>query len=278
MCYVVGVDADGLEGPASNTVTASDTVAPRIVAIDPLSPLVSVTEAIAGGLDYFQVQFREPMVKSEIQNVANWTLNPDAFPGATPPTITSVVYDEYNFVATVHLSAALANIQMGSISTGPNGICESLVLPGSHDDQVIQLGYGAPNTACVTSTASHSVTTAFASDDNQRINVGVTADAGQVIIDSGGNGICETVAGANEEQTIQQGVVLSAVPGATLGNGLANQVAVTAGIGFSLETTPAGDDVLANAPVFVTVSGVTDVAGNAINTSYDAIGTDGLIQ
>jgi hypothetical protein len=268
-CYVVGVDADGLEGPASNVVTASDTVAPRIVGS-------TVAAAIGANENVFTVTFREPMVKSEIQNTANWTLNPAAFISGVVPTITSVVYDEYTFVATVTLSADLENIEMGSISTGPNGIAESTAV--DTDDQVIQLGWGAPNTPCVTSTASHTVVTATSTDDNQRILVGETAEAGQVIIDSGGNGICETVAGANEEQTIEEGVVLTAVPGATLGNGLANQVEITAGVGFVLNATPEGDDTLANAPVFVTVSGVHDVAGNALNTSYDAVGTDGLIQ
>ncbi len=277
MCYVVGVDADGLEGPASNTVTASDTVAPSIVS----STLEENIQwnAIPANLpkrDYFTVTFSEPMVKSEVQNTANWTLNPAAFTGSTIPTVASVVYDEYSFTATVTLSGPLVDIQSGSISTGANGICETSAV--DTDDQVIQLGYGAPNTACVTSTAVHNVATVAASDDNQRILVGEPALSGQVVIDTGGNGICETVAGASEEQTIEEGVVLSAVPGATLGNGLADQVCITAGVGFTLQATPAGDDTIANAPVFVTVSGIHDVAGNAVRATADAIRTDGGIE
>lgn len=268
-CFVVGVDADGLEGPASNVVTASDTVAPSITSSD-------LTTRIGAADDYFTVYFSEPMVKSEVQNVANWTLNPAAFVDGVVPTITSVEYDVYGFSAVVYLSADLDNIQMGSISTGPNGICESIAL--GTDDQVIQLGYGAPNTACVTATATHTVSTAFASDDNQRIAVGATAEAGQVIIDSGGNGICETVAGASEAQTILEGVVLPGVNGVVLGNGLANQIAITAGVGFTLNAVAEGDDTLANAPVFVTVSGVHDVAGNALRASRDSIRTDGTIE
>jgi hypothetical protein len=275
-CFVVGVDADGLEGPASNTVTASDTVAPSIVS----STLEENIQwnAIPANLpkrDFFAVTFSEPMIKSEIQNVANWTLNPLAFTG-TVPTVTSVVYNEFTFTATVTLSGPLVGIQSGSISTGPNGICETVA--GVNDAQVIQLGNGAPNTACVTSSGAHVVATAAAAGDNQVIAVGENALSGQVIIDSGGNGICETVAGANETQTILQGVVLTAVPGAPLGNGLANQVAITAGIGFVLQATPAGDDTIANAPIFVVVSGVHDVATNALRATADAIRTDGTIE
>jgi hypothetical protein len=261
-CFVVGVDADGLEGPASNSVTASDTVAPWIVS-STLEENIAAYDPITNPINYFDVVFREPMVKSEVQNVANWTLNPLAFTG-TPLTVTSVVYNEVTFTARVTLSGGLTGIQMGSISTGPNGIAESTAL--LTDAQVIQLGNGAPNTACVTASANHVVATAPAGDDNPVIAVGENANAGQVVIDSGGNGICETTAGASELQTVP------------LTQGTPNQVEITAGIGYILNAVPAGDDVIANAPVFVVVSGVHDVAGNALHAAHDAIRTDGGIE
>jgi len=263
-CYVVGVDADGLEGPASNSVTASDTVAPGIVS-STLEENIAWNAIVANTpkRDYFEVVFTEYMVKSEIQNIANWTLNPLAFTG-TVPTVTSVVYNEVTRTALVTLSAPLVGIQMGSISTGPNGIAESTAV--TTDAQVIAVGNGAPNTACVTATASHTVATTALVDDNQVIIVGATANSGQVVIDTGGNGLCETTAGANEAQTVP------------LTQGTPNQIEITAGIGYMLNATPAGDDTIANAPIFVTVSGVHDVATNAIRTNADSIRTDGVIE
>lgn len=264
-CYLVGVDADNLEGPASASVTAEDVVAPQITG-------TNLATQIGLQADNFWVSFSEPMVKSQVENVANWTLNPDAFIG-TAVTVTSVVYDEDAFVAYVTLSGNLEEIQMGSISNGPNGVTETEAR--LTDDQVLAFGAGAPNTACVTAATDHVVGTTAVNDDNQRINVLEPALIGQIIIDSGGNGICETAAAATvEAQTLP------------LGQGLPNQVAVTAGIGFILNAVPnttalgvatGGDDTLANAPVFVTVT-ATDVAGNALDAAHNAIGTDNVIQ
>jgi hypothetical protein len=211
------------------------------------------------------------MIKSEVQNVANWTINPLAFTTGTVPTVVSVAYNEVTRTAHVVLSGPLLNIQMGSISTGPNGVAESTAL--LTDAQVIQLGNGAPNTACVTAIATHVVSTIAAGDDNPVILAPAIANAGQTIIDTGGNGICETAYTAVPlpgPQTEVQTVPLT--------QGTPNQTEITAGVGFILHAVPAGDDVLTAAPIFVTVSGVHDVATNAIRSNADSIGTDGTIQ
>jgi len=255
-CFVVGVDADGLEGPASNVVTASDTVAPSIVDSD-------VYARIMAGDNYFNVRFSEPMVKSEVQNVANWTLNSAAFTGDAP-TITSVVYNEFTQWATVNLSDDMQNFQGGTLLTGPNGRLEST--PGTHDaTHGIAFGNGLMNTACVTSVANHTTNTAAVPDDVQVIAVGSSATAGQVIINSGANGLCQTAAQTDEAQAI------------AVGNGLANQLAISAGAGYLLEATVGGDDV-ASMPILITVSGVHDVAGNAIRTTADSVLVNGDIE
>jgi hypothetical protein len=258
-CFVVGVDADGLEGPASNVVTASDTVAPQISGS-------TVPAAIAATANTFDVTFSEPMVKSEIQNTANWTLNPAAFTSGTVPTITSVVYNEFTFTATVTLSANLENIQMGSISTGPNGVAETTAAVG--DVTYIVPTWGSPNS--ITITANPAAATmlvpviALGGDDVQMVATGETVGLGTPLVNSGPNGISETAAVAETTLVIP------------LTQGLANQVEITAAVGQPLLTTViGGDDTLANTPVLVTVTGVHDVSGNAINLLYSFVRTDG---
>jgi len=255
-CYVVGVDADGIEGKSSNIVTASDKVAPRIIG----STLAAAIQAKA---DFFTISFSEPMVKSVVQDPANYTLNAAAFT-ATPVTITSVSYNENTRIATVRLSGVLDKIQMGAIGTGANGIAESVRV--GTDDQPIPFGNGLANAVCVTAAQTHVVATVALGDDVQRIAVGQTANAGQVIIDAGADGICQTTAAAVTE-----------VQNIAVGRGLANQIEITAGVGFTLQSTPAGDDQLTDAPVFITVT-ANDIAGNSLNSKNNAIRTDGVIE
>lgn len=258
MCYVVGVDADGLEGPASNTVTASDTVAPQINGSN-------LSAQIAAAADNFTVTFSEPMVKSEIQNVANWTLNPAAFTG-TVPTITSVVYDEYAFEATLYLSGPLENIQMGSISTGPNGVAETTAALG--DVTFILPTQGAANAITITANPAGATmlapTFVLGGDDVQMVAPGETVGPGTPLVNAGANGISETAALANTTLVIP------------LTQGQPNQVEITAAVGQPLVTTIiGGDDALTNTPALVTVTGVHDVAGNAINTNFNFVRSDG---
>jgi hypothetical protein len=97
-CYVVGVNADGIEGAASNVVTIEDVV-------DPVTTTTLTPESCYAQPLSVTVYFDEPMDKTTVENVANWTLNAGAFSG-TAPTITNVVYNVPGMYATINFSAA----------------------------------------------------------------------------------------------------------------------------------------------------------------------------
>lgn len=111
-CFVRGVDADGIEGPASNIVTIEDTVAP--VAnystywtdyVDSPAHLDNIpdVQTVTG----FRVCFSEPMNEKLVETISNWSLAAGAFTtanGIPVPTIAGIDYSTTSWCADLTLS------------------------------------------------------------------------------------------------------------------------------------------------------------------------------
>ncbi len=125
-CYVRGVNADGVEGPASNTVTIEDTVAPTayypadgytegaIPADTAPAPPIPVVTSIT-------VCFSEPMNEKLVETIGNWTLDSAAwttYDGTVSdiavPMITNIDYLNLTNCATISLGVT-ATGQVGGI-------------------------------------------------------------------------------------------------------------------------------------------------------------------
>lgn len=113
-CYVVGVNADGIEGPESNHVVLEDTNRPYIT---------EVSEFSSGSeVDSIRVCFSEPMNEASVEN-ATWTVNSAAF--ATGTGIAAVVaykdYDTYSQCFRVYFDDATQAQLISQVACGAEG-------------------------------------------------------------------------------------------------------------------------------------------------------------
>lgn len=267
-CKVRGVNADGTEGPdaTGNEVdNIKDTVPPTVVSSTLLSQLQNGVPFTS-----FTITFDEPLNKATAQTAANYAFDASGFaPTATPPTVTSAILDVTGRIVTVTFAPAInpsnGTVVEDSITTGANGIAESFAV--FDDVTVVQPGNGLANTPCITQTATGAVGAfTLGGDDVAATGLPVSVPAGTTLVNSGPNGICESTAGAGSTQTLALGAV-QAGP----------STEITAGANYLLDTIPGGDDKTVTKINIVTVTGVTDVAGNAI-VKLNNLTTDGIVQ
>ena len=118
------------------------------------------------------------------------------------------------------------------VDTGANGVCETTAANG--DLQAANVGGGASNRPALRCGPNRNVDSAAQGDDVQLVAVGgVCRNANTTIIDTGANGIPETVPVGDD----------TFVPGIALGVPPANQPCVIAGAdGVAQTAAPAGDD------------------------------------
>jgi len=112
------------------------------------------------------------------------------------------------------------------ITTGSNGICESLA--EGDDYQRIPVGQGEPYAIGITSGINGSLDTSPAGDDTFWYGIAIT---------TGPDGICDTTAAADDVQSIP------------VGRGFAYAEAVTSGANKEFDSAPKGDDAIS--PDFV---------------------------
>jgi hypothetical protein len=119
------------------------------------------------------------------------------------------------------------------VDTGANGVCETSAAAG--DLQAANVGQGARNRPALRCGPNRDVETTAQGDDVQLVAVGGTCrNANTTIIDTGENGIPETVPVGDD--TFAPGIALGVPP--------ANQPCVLAGAdGVAQTAAPAGDDV-----------------------------------
>src|SRR6185369_13553488 len=119
------------------------------------------------------------------------------------------------------------------VDTGANGICETTAAKG--DEQSATVGQGSANRAELRCGPNRDVDTTAQGDDVQLVAVGGTCrNANVTIIDTGANGIPETVPVGDD----------TFVPGIALGVPPSNTPCVVAGAdGIAQTATHAGDDV-----------------------------------
>ncbi len=182
-----------------------------------------------------------------------------------------------------------------SINVGVNGICDTAILGGSDDVQVLTQTKGTANSICVTPGANSILNTTPAGTD--------TVSGSNIL--SGTDTTCETTATADDIQNIVVGrslnslyitagtnlVLTTTVAGddvktgevapddnqnIPVGEGL-NGTLISAGDNLVLDTTVDDEDVLVGGKA-VTVSGVKDVGGTAIRTTADQYNTDGSVE
>ena len=286
-CEVKGVNADGTEGPASNIVTMSDTVFPQIVSegIIPTPLVVGPTiynlfQSLRNGVPFtqFTISYNEPMNKNSAEVTTNYHLDPAAFIApATAPTVTNAVYDVGTMTVTLTLSAAIdpTTVHHTFIDNGANGVTQTNAASGNI--QTIKFGEGKPHSPCVVfgnhSSATHAnhppnepAGTTYHGSDAALDDVQVVpafnplTTVGATIVDSGINGICETTKEGNDVQALPIGTGTPSTEAISASNFAWNNtqtIAVTA----PFTTT---DDILHEFNM-LTVTGVTDVAGNAID-------------
>jgi hypothetical protein len=123
-CFVRGVDADGMEGPASNIVTIEDTVAPHanyntywLDYADGNADNIPETTVITG----WRVCFTEPMNEKLVEDITNWSLGA-AFTtanGIPVPTIADIDYNTVTWCADIVLSGVGGDIATSWTSTNP---------------------------------------------------------------------------------------------------------------------------------------------------------------
>src|SRR6185503_20402117 len=119
------------------------------------------------------------------------------------------------------------------VDTGANGICETTAANG--DLQSAKVGQGSRNRPAVRCGPNRDADSTAQGDDVQLIAVGGTCrNANAVVIDTGANGIPETV--PVNDDTFAPGIALGVPPG--------NTPCVIAGAdGIAQTTPPAGDDI-----------------------------------
>lgn len=269
--YVVkAVNSDGTESAASSAVVAADAVAPRLVAGTAVAcgNASTTCDATNTNITAITIPFDEQMDKVSATTPANYAGSVVTFSSATytPATITAGPAILAANVAKVKLTLSnpiSVNRKLyGSITTGPDGVVATTA--AGDDVQAIPVGQGSlggltNGPACVTAAANGIdliLAAAVAADDVLIQGTGAT----KAIVYTGPNGVCNTTKPAGAyDQTLP------------VNTGTPYTVAVSVGPNGIMDTNPVGDDT----GVVVTVSGVTDVAGNAIagKTKYNSSGT-----
>ena len=103
-CYVVGVDADGIEGPESNHIILEDTDRPHITSVSAAPNGSLVAGAQIGGIE---VCFSEPMNEYTVEH-ATWTVNTAAFVTGTGMgmTVATANYEQGSMCYTITFNDA----------------------------------------------------------------------------------------------------------------------------------------------------------------------------
>ena len=246
--YVTSVNSDYTESAGSTAVTAEDKVAPR------LDMAVGTFVAdLQDGNSSLTVSFDEPVDEALAETASNYSITVAS--GFPAPTVSTAVYSlaaPYNVELT--LSGNLTQDTLGrTISTGTNGFLQSAL--------------GAGDTYLYTS-------------NQTAITAGVDTVRNSIPCDTDGNGVAD---GACDDTII--GTTISSGP-----NGVVETVKLTASddvqaLSYSanvaairgMNTTLSGDDQVTNS-VVVTVSNVTDVAGNVVDSNANEQNTAGAVQ
>jgi len=123
-CFVRPVNADGVEGAASNIVTIEDTVAPKANYdtywwdyADGNADNIPETTVITG----WRVCFTEPMNEKLVEDITNWSLGAafTSVHGIPVPTIASIDYSTTSWCADITLSGVGGDIATSWTSTIP---------------------------------------------------------------------------------------------------------------------------------------------------------------
>jgi len=246
--YVVtSVNSDLTESAGSASVTAEDKVKPRI----DTTAGTFVTD-LQDGNSTITISFNEPVDEALAETAGYYVIS---VVSGTAPTVSTAVYTltaPYNVALT--LSGNLTQNTLGrTISTGANGILESVLGAG---DTYLNTASQPVITAGVDTVLN---STPCDTDGNGVAN-GVCDDTvSGTTINSGANGVVETVklTGSDDVQALSYSANVTAIRG--------------------MNTTTGGDDSVTNSTV-ITVSNVTDVAGNTIDSSADQQTTAGAVQ
>lgn len=246
--YIVkGVNSDNTESDGSTAVTAEDKVKPRLD-----TNAAAFAADIADDNSTITLSFNEPMDEAAAETAGNYVIT---VASGTAPTVSTAVYTltaPYNVALT--LSGNLTQNTLGrTISTGSNGILTSVIAAGdtylnTANTTAITAGVNGVRDSTLCDTDGNGVANGACDD----VVVGTT-------ISSGPNGVVESVklTGSDDVQLLSFSANVSAIRG--------------------MNTTASGDDSVNNSTV-ITVSNVTDVAGNTIDTTADVHDTAGAVQ
>lgn len=267
---VFSVGSDGLESATGTTTTllAADKIGPSLASTMnagvPVQVLcagasIAVCDATAK-VTTITLPFNEKVEKVSAAKATNYTIALDPLTAGAAPTVTSAVFDSATQSVKLTLSAATlpADFPRVGITTGADGIANTAASGG--DTTLIPLGTGLPNAVCITAGANGVLNTVVAVAPADDVIVGTT-------ITAGANGKCETTAN----------VVLPAddVQVIAVGKGQANTLAITPTGTAGVMSTAVGDDIKAS---MVTVTGVTDIAGNAIKATASHFNKNGSVN
>ncbi len=280
--YMVrSVNSDAEESANSNVQTAADVIAPRVVFTGATTTANFLTD-IADGDDQITIPFNEPMREAAVTVPGNWTIS--GITGTTL-TVTAVRYDSAAWTAVLTLSGPVnaQNVKRAYISVGSNGYLETTAVAG--DRALMPVGSGG---VCIippggTDTTGNTLdTVATSGDDIIATLTGCKTWTGTATtaVYAGPDGICNTTANANDLQVIGVGSSPSAEAITAATYGASPTCAYNnANNDFTLQTTVLGGDDAIVHQVLVTLSNANvDVAGNAVNGSYDQVDSDGRIH
>lgn len=228
---VTAVNSDGVENPVGVSVNASDKVAPQLSSLD-------FDRKVSGGTvvqeEEITLKFNELMNEPAAETFANYTVS--SFPGFAASTITGAQYTAAGLVLTFD------NIEWAVSSTNT---CSTSVT-GTDDVQAIPVN----SATCVLYGATGTHATPVG--DDQLCGTGTSAG-----VCAGADGVCNTVAASGDSQVTASGSVPKCV---------------TEGPNKRLDVTLGGTDYRVHGLSGLKLgAGVTDVAGNPIDTRFDEI-------
>lgn len=290
-------------------VTVADTQEPQLEEVEPDT---GASDFINGEPeDTFILTFSEPLDEETAETASNYTLDDDAFVDGTAPTVADAIFScsengPFEVVLVLSEEVSASDINESEIHSGTaNNICSYLT---SGDDTEY-----VPNNSGGICVEIIGPTDADTDDNVGGVGDDVTTTlAGVTAIFSGANGICNSVTGAAENDIqvvavntatpndiicsdagtnfITQNTPLCILPGtnATIesvpgGDDVQNGNSyISAGSNRICETTLSGDDVATGDYVkdflWLTIDGVTDVAGNPLDTDTDEVDTNSNIH
>jgi hypothetical protein len=233
---VKGVNADGIETATGASANASDRTKPKLG-----TPYLTLPETTIAAND-FKLTFNEDMDETKAETTANYSIT--AWSGFTAPSMSNCTAQYIGQEVTI----ACDNLGW-SIVAGP-GLCLTAV-NGSDSPTNIATGGGA---ACV-----------------QRGTAGAdpTCSGADIACGSGGAGTATYGCCAAADNTCDT----APVTGNTLITAVGSlPICITAGTDKILQSTPTGPNYAISSIQKVTASSnVTDVAGNAMDTTADEI-------